>query len=85
MQQNKFGFDFPNRNDLMFQIAEAAKEWRISALEYDRLLAQWHTETDEHIKETLWKQYNLCEKIRDGNMAQLQLLADRYINETENL
>jgi hypothetical protein len=79
--QNKFGFDLPPRNDLFFQIAEAVKEWRISTLEYDRLLAEWHNETDEHRKEVLWKEYNLSQKINEGNLAQVQLLADRYIKE----
>jgi hypothetical protein len=82
--QNKFGFDPPSRTDLLKKIAEAVKEWRISSLEYDRLLAEWHTEPDENRKEILWKEYNLIQKISEGDLAQLQLLADRYINETEN-
>lgn len=85
MQQNKFGFDYPNKNDLTYKIAEAVKEWRTSSLEFDRLLAEWHAETDEARKEILWKEYTLIQKISEGNLAQLQLLADRYINENENL
>lgn len=81
--QNQFGFDSKPKNDLAYQIAEAVRQWRISSLEFDRLLSQWHAETDEHRKETLWKEYVLSEKIRDGNLAQVQLLADRYIKENE--
>lgn len=83
--QNKFGFDFPQKNDLPYKIAEAVKDWRISSLEFDRLLTEWHNETDEHRKEILWKEYKLSEKINEGNLAQIQLLADRYIKETENI
>ena len=67
----------------MYEIAEAVKEWHLSALEYERLLARWHAETDEQQKQILWEKYNLCGKVRDGNLAQLQLLADRYISENE--
>lgn len=83
--QNRFGFDSPPRNDLPFKIAEAVKEWRISSLEFDRLLAEWHAETDEIKKEILWKEYQLSQKISEGNLAQVQLLADRYIKENENI
>ena len=81
--QNQFGFDSTPKNDLPLQIAEAAKEWRISSLEFDRLLAEWHNETDEQRKEILWKEYSLIQKISEGNLAQLQLLADRYIKQNE--
>lgn len=83
--QKQFGHDSKPKNDLTFQIAEAVKEWRISSLEFDRLLAEWHNETDEDRKEILWKEYGLSEKIRDGNLAQVQLLADRYIKEKEGI
>lgn len=83
--ENKFGFNPPPRTDLYFQIAEAVKDWRGSSLEYERLLAEWHGETDESKKEILWKEYSLIEKINEGNLARVQLLADRYIKETESL
>lgn len=47
MHENKFGFDHPVKNYLAIKIAEAVKVWRISQLEFDRLLAEWDTETDE--------------------------------------
>lgn len=83
--QKQFGFDSRPKNDITDKIAEAVKEWRISSLEYDRLLAEWHAETDEHRKEILWKEYSLIQKISEGNLARLQLLADRYIKETEGI
>ncbi|CAN5646536.1 hypothetical protein BH20ACI4_BH20ACI4_08120 [soil metagenome] len=40
MHESKFGFDHPPKTDLAIQIAGAVKEWRVSQLEFDRLLAE---------------------------------------------
>ena len=76
-----FDSQYAQRNELVLQIAEAVKSWRMSALNYEKVLSQWHLETDLQEKQRLWEQLRLCEKIRDGDLAQVQLLADRYISD----
>lgn len=81
MLQPIFDPGHTQKSDLVLQIAEAVKSWRISALDYEKILSQWHTKIDLEEKQKLWEQVSLCEKIRDGDLAQVQLLADRYISQ----
>ena len=81
MPEEIFNLGYDQRTKLSLQIAEAVKSWRVSELEYDKILAQWHAETNLEQKEIFWAQVSLCGKIRDGDLAQVQLLADRYIRE----
>ena len=69
------------QNDLPLQIAEAVKEWRLAALDYEKTSDEWHAEADPQKKEALWDQTTQREKIRDGALAKVEMLADRYIGQ----
>ena len=77
----QFASDYRRQNDLPLQIAEAAKEWRLAALDYDQTLEEWHAEADPQKKGALWDQLKQYELIRDGAQAKVAMLADRYIGE----
>jgi hypothetical protein len=81
MSDYQFASEQRWRNDLTLQIAEAVKEWRLAALDYDKALEEWHTEADPEKKETLWEPLKMYEMIRDGALAKMSMLADRYIGE----
>lgn len=52
-------------------------------MNYALLIIDIIAEADERRKKALRKESVLSEKIRDGNLARVQLLADRYIKEKE--
>ena len=81
MSDYRFASEHRWQNDLPLQIAEAAKEWRLAALDYDRALEEWHAEADPQKKEALWEPLKQFEMIRDGALAKVSMLADRYISE----
>ena len=81
MSEYRFASEHRRQNDLPLQIAEAAKEWRLAALDYDKTLEEWNAEADPQKKDTLWEQLQQYEKIRDGAQAKVAMLADRYIGE----
>lgn len=81
MSDYQFASEYRRQNDLPLQIAEAAREWRLAALDYDKALEEWHAETDPQKKEVLWEPLKMYEKIRDGALAKVAMLADRYDRE----
>ena len=81
MSDYRFAPGHRRQNDLPLQIAEAAKEWRLAALDYDRTLEEWNAEADPQKKDTLWEQLRQYELIRDGAQAKVAMLADRYLSE----
>jgi hypothetical protein len=81
MSDYRFASEHRRQNDLPLQIAEAAKEWRLAALDYDRTLEEWNAEADPQKKDALWEPLQQYEKIRDGALAKVAMLADRYISE----
>src|SRR5215211_599948 len=46
MSDYQFASEYSRQNNLPLQIAEAAKEWRLAALDYDRTLEDWNAEAD---------------------------------------
>lgn len=68
------------QNDLPLQLAEAAKEWRLAALDYDKTLEEWHAEADPQKKGELWDRLQQYELSRGGAQAKVAMLADRYIS-----
>ena len=81
MSDYQFASEYRRHNDLPLQIAEAAKEWRLAALDYDKTLEEWNAEADPQKKAALWERLQQYEMIRDGAQAKVELLADRYISE----
>ena len=81
MSDYQFASELRRQSDLPLQIAEAAKEWRLAALDYDQALEEWHAEADPEKKEALWEPLKQYELIRDGALAKVSMLADRYIVE----
>ena len=81
MSDYHFASELRRQTDLPLQIAEAAKEWRLAALDYDNALEGWHAEADPRKKEALWEPLKQYEMIRDGALAKVSMLADRYIGE----
>lgn len=81
MSEYQFASEYRRQHDLPLQIAEAAKEWRLAALDYDKTLEAWNAEADSPKKDALWEQVQQYEMIRDGAQAKVALLTDRYINE----
>lgn len=81
MSDYQFASEFRLQHDLPLQIAEAAKEWRLAALEYDKLLEEWNAEADPPKKDSLWERLQQYELIRDGAQAKVAMLADRFISE----
>ena len=73
--------NYRRQKGLPLQIAEAAKEWRLAALDYNKTLKEWDAETDPQKKEAVWEQTKQYEMIRDGALAKVAMLADRYISE----
>jgi hypothetical protein len=81
MSEYRFASEHRRQNDLPLQIAEAAKAWRLAALDYDKTLEEWHAEADPQKKGELWDQLQQYELIRDGAQAKVAMLADRYVSE----
>jgi hypothetical protein len=81
MSDYRFASEQRLQDDLPLQIAEAVKEWRLAALDYEKTSDAWHAETDPQKKDTLWEQTTMREMIRDGALAKVAMLADRYIGE----
>ena len=81
MSDYQFASEYRRQHDLPLQIAEAAKEWRLAALDYDRTLEDWNAEADPQKKDALWERLQQYEMIRDGAQAKVAMLADRYISE----
>ena len=81
MSDYQFASEQRRQNDLPLQIAEAVKEWRLAALDYEKVSDEWHAEADPQKKDALWEQTTMREMIRDGALAKVAMLADRYISE----
>ena len=81
MSDYQFASEYRRQNDLPLQNAEAAKEWRLAALDYDQTLEEWNAEADPQKKDALWERLQQYEMIRDGAQAKVSMLADRYIGE----
>ena len=81
MSDYQFASEYRRQHDLPLQIAEAAKEWRLAALDYDKTLEEWNAEADPQKKAALWERLQQYEMIRDGAQAKVAMLADRYIGE----
>ena len=81
MSEYQFASEYRRQHDLPLQIAEAAKEWRLAALDYDKTLEDWNAEADPQKKDALWERLQQYELIRDGAQAKVAMLADRYISE----
>jgi hypothetical protein len=81
MSDYQFASEYSRQHALPLQIAEAAKEWRLAALDYDKTLEDWNAEADPQKKDVLWERLQQYEMIRDGAQAKVAMLADRYISE----
>lgn len=81
MPDYRFASEYQRQNDLPLQIAEAAKEWRLASLDHDKMIDEWNAEADPQKKDALLDQMKMYEMIRDGALAKVALLADRYISE----
>jgi hypothetical protein len=81
MSDYQFASEQRWQNDLFMQIVDAVKEWRLAALDHEKMSDEWHAEADPVKKEALWDQTTMREVIRDGALAKMAMLADRYISE----